>query len=164
MARIQLRRGTATWWLEVDPVLAAGEPGFETDSGMMKVGNGLSTWTELPYIVSDTASLEGNKGDILVSSEGEWNINPGVITQNHLAFLPATQSDLDDYVPLEAQGATIGTTRLEGNDLVIEVDTPWGIGTSGPYYDPGNVTEGEEALFSIDTNGVAGWILISEVN
>ncbi len=46
---IKLRRDTAANWLSEDPVLAAGEPGFEIDTNKMKLGNGVSTWSELPY-------------------------------------------------------------------------------------------------------------------
>lgn len=49
MARIQLRRGTAADWTSNDPVLAQGEPGIETDTGHLKIGNGTDPWTALPY-------------------------------------------------------------------------------------------------------------------
>lgn len=47
--RLQHRRGTASQWVAANPVLAAGEMGFETDTTYMKVGNGTSAWTALPY-------------------------------------------------------------------------------------------------------------------
>ena len=50
---IQLRRGTAEQWTTADPVLAAGEPGFETDTGLHKIGTGLSPWSELPYFLDE---------------------------------------------------------------------------------------------------------------
>ena len=31
-------------------VLAAGEPAFELDTGQMKVGNGISSYLDLPYV------------------------------------------------------------------------------------------------------------------
>lgn len=45
---IRLRRGTAAQWVAANPVLAAGEPGFEVDTGMLKVGNGKTSWDRLP--------------------------------------------------------------------------------------------------------------------
>ena len=48
-ATIQLRRGTAAQWTASNPVLAAGEPAFESDTGKFKIGNGSSTWTSLGY-------------------------------------------------------------------------------------------------------------------
>lgn len=47
-ARFLLRSGTAALWASVNPVLAAGEPGYETDTGTFKVGDGLTAFTSLP--------------------------------------------------------------------------------------------------------------------
>jgi hypothetical protein len=47
--RIQLRNDTAANWTDADPVLAAGEFGLETDTNQFKIGDGTSSWTELPY-------------------------------------------------------------------------------------------------------------------
>jgi hypothetical protein len=48
-AVIRLRRDTAANWTSVNPVLALGEPGFETDTNKIKFGNGLSAWNSLSY-------------------------------------------------------------------------------------------------------------------
>lgn len=50
---IQFKRGTAAEWTSVNPTLAAGEAGFETDTKKIKVGNGSSSWTALSYIATD---------------------------------------------------------------------------------------------------------------
>ena len=47
--QIQLRRGTAANWTSVNPILAIGEMGLETDTGKFKVGTGVAVWTALPY-------------------------------------------------------------------------------------------------------------------
>lgn len=47
--QIQFRRGIAAEWTSVDPVLAEGEMGIETDTNLFKIGNGNDSWTELPY-------------------------------------------------------------------------------------------------------------------
>jgi hypothetical protein len=49
MATIQLRRGTAAQWVTANPTLAAGEPGFETDTRKLKIGNGSTAWNLLQY-------------------------------------------------------------------------------------------------------------------
>ena len=53
--RIQLRRGTAAAWATANPVLAAGEAGYEVDTGKLKVGDGAAAWTALAYVT--TAAL-----------------------------------------------------------------------------------------------------------
>ena len=46
---IQFRRDTAANWAAVNPVLAQGELGVETDTGKAKVGDGATAWAGLPY-------------------------------------------------------------------------------------------------------------------
>ncbi len=45
--RIQLRRDTAANWVSSNPVLRQGEIGIETDTLLMKLGNGTNTWTQI---------------------------------------------------------------------------------------------------------------------
>lgn len=45
----KLRRGTAAAWTSANPVLAAGEPGIETDTKKWKVGDGSTAWNSLGY-------------------------------------------------------------------------------------------------------------------
>jgi hypothetical protein len=49
--QIILRKGTAADWTSANPVLAAGEPGVETDTGKFKIGDGSTAWTLLDYAV-----------------------------------------------------------------------------------------------------------------
>lgn len=45
------RRGTAAEWASANPVLASGEIGFDTTNHIMKIGDGVSTWSTLnPYV------------------------------------------------------------------------------------------------------------------
>lgn len=50
-ARLRLRRDIATRWIDINPVLADGEPGYEKDTGKLKIGDGVSAWSDLPYFV-----------------------------------------------------------------------------------------------------------------
>ena len=43
----QFRRGTYEEWETLNPVLRVGEPGFAYDLGILKIGDGISTWNEL---------------------------------------------------------------------------------------------------------------------
>ena len=51
--RFQLRRDTAANWASVNPVLALGEPGVETDTLKVKVGDGATVWNSLAYSISN---------------------------------------------------------------------------------------------------------------
>ena len=65
--RMQQRRGTSTQWTSANPILAAGEIGFETDTGKFKIGNGSSAWGSLSYYASadDIAGLLDGAPELL---------------------------------------------------------------------------------------------------
>lgn len=46
----QLRRGYSSTWTKNNPLLLAGEPGYELDTHKVKIGDGTSYWKDLPYI------------------------------------------------------------------------------------------------------------------
>jgi hypothetical protein len=49
IVRLQFRRDAASVWAQVNPVLEGGEPGFESDTGKFKIGDGARNWSQLPY-------------------------------------------------------------------------------------------------------------------
>jgi hypothetical protein len=53
--QLQQRRGTAASWTSTNPTLAAGEIGFESDTGKFKIGNGSTAWASLAYSAGATA-------------------------------------------------------------------------------------------------------------
>jgi len=55
---IKFKRGLASEWTDVNPILQAGEPGFETDTNKVKIGNGVSTWNTLPYLAGGGSGSE----------------------------------------------------------------------------------------------------------
>ncbi len=56
--RIKLRRDTAANWTANNPILAAGEPGLETDTGKTKYGDGTTAWTSLGYATGGITARE----------------------------------------------------------------------------------------------------------
>jgi hypothetical protein len=86
MPRIQLRRGNASEWISANPTLWAGEPGFERDTLSLKVGDGVTPWLSLPYLLGQQALTITNCGDAVVSnaqdgdvlrySNGKWRNSP----------------------------------------------------------------------------------------
>ena len=51
--QIQLRRSPASEWQAVNPLLADGEIGLETDTGKLKIGNGAARWCDLDYTLEE---------------------------------------------------------------------------------------------------------------
>lgn len=86
---IQLKRGSSLAWKRLNPTLAVGEPGFEKDTGRLKIGDGFTPWNKLlyqdengqqaVYSVDDIAQFpkEGNANVIYKSSNTaslyQWN-------------------------------------------------------------------------------------------
>ena len=50
IARLKFKRGTASEWETRDVVLADGQPGYDKTNNRLKIGDGKTTWSELPYI------------------------------------------------------------------------------------------------------------------
>jgi hypothetical protein len=48
--RIILRKDVSTRWQRNNPILMLGEPGYETDTRRIKIGDGISRWNILPYL------------------------------------------------------------------------------------------------------------------
>lgn len=57
--RLVTRNDTAANWASINPILLAGEMAIESDTGLIKVGNGTSTWDALDYI-NDLNSVVAN--------------------------------------------------------------------------------------------------------
>lgn len=46
----QLKRGLLLRWETTNPILAVGEPGWAFDAYILKVGDGIHSWNELPAL------------------------------------------------------------------------------------------------------------------
>ena len=54
--KLQIRRDSASDWTSANPVLSAGEIGYEQDTSKMKVGDGSTAWTSLAYFSPSASS------------------------------------------------------------------------------------------------------------
>jgi len=135
--RIQVRRGTAAQWTSVNPILAAGEMGVESDTNLFKFGNGSSTWTALAYANnSDVAIGEISQDAIntaLTMGAGlskTYNDGANTITINVDSNVVALKSYVDaqvsglantvdtDYIPLSDRGVAGGVASLDNSGKV----------------------------------------------
>ena len=97
--RMQQRRGTAAQWTAANPILAAGEIGFETDTSKFKMGNGSSTWSALQYFA--------NAAELAAIVDGA----PGLL--NTLNELAQSIGDDPDFIGTVA-AHTSDTTNVHG--------------------------------------------------
>jgi hypothetical protein len=56
--KIQVRRDTAANWTANNPTLSGGEIGFETDTGLFKIGKNNTSWTSLEYSQNSPPAFE----------------------------------------------------------------------------------------------------------
>lgn len=68
-AKIQVRRDLASNWTTANPTLAAGEFGYETDTGLIKIGDGSTAWASLNPFYSNYTTYtptvsQGTNADI----------------------------------------------------------------------------------------------------
>jgi hypothetical protein len=125
--RMQQRRGTVAEWTAANPVLAAGEIGFETDSGQFKIGDGTNHWADLSYF-RNLEDLGFNAEDYVeVTLLGE---PLGVATLDENGKLSADQIPNIDEISQDAIDAalTAGTGISKtyndaSNTITIAVDS-----------------------------------------
>ena len=104
--RMQQRRGTASQWTNGDPVLAAGEFGYETDTNKFKIGDGAKHWTALEYFIDAKATNNPSFGSsILFEGSTENDFETTLFITD-----PAT-ADRGIYLP-DANGTIITTGNL----------------------------------------------------
>lgn len=89
MPKIQMRRDTAANWKSVNPILLAGEWALETDTRLMKIGDGTTAYNALPYSTAED-SEEWQK-------PADWiDIRSGALP-NSVYFLVGHSADYATY-------------------------------------------------------------------
>lgn len=120
---IDFRRDTAANWTSSDPTLADGEPGYETDTGKVKIGDGTTAWNGLPYqgAAAGVNSLDGITGDVtLVAGSGitisDDDPSPGDIT---ISADGSSGNVVVDYAQITSGTVSItATTEGTANSIV----------------------------------------------
>lgn len=73
LARISFMGGKAAIWKEKNPVLMQDEPGYERDTGKLKIGDGTTEYNDLPYFNGDINAILGgylSKAEYKGSTDG----------------------------------------------------------------------------------------------
>lgn len=109
--RMLQRRATEAVWNTSDYVLASGEIGVTTDTGIIKVGNGTSPWTELdPAFDSHYLPILGKAAD----SE----LLDGIGSESFVKVIDSSVNPTNDsYVKRTADGGIKGTDATEATEL-----------------------------------------------
>jgi hypothetical protein len=105
---IKKRRSTAAQWTSVNPVLAAGEAGLETDTGLVKHGDGTTAWNSLAYQKTGVPA-NGTTNQVLTKVNGT-------------AFNTAWSSSLADIDTLGIDTTFTGGSTVPGQLAWNDVD------------------------------------------
>jgi len=66
--QIQYRNDTAANWTTANPVLLSGEIGYETNTKLMKIGDGVTAWTALAYFPANAAITSGTITGVTINN------------------------------------------------------------------------------------------------
>lgn len=111
MTTIRLRRGTAAQWQAVNPVLLQGEPGVDTTTGALRIGNGVSRWLDLPQVLdAETVLALGSTTEIVRVVD---------IDSPTFALDPATATYFS--LTLSADVALAASGFVEGQSVTVEL-------------------------------------------
>lgn len=117
--RIQNRRGTAAAWAAQNPVLADGELGFETDTKIVKLGDGVTAWNDL---TSSYLPLGGGTMTGVLNMGGNSITNLGAFTSalNLGNFAPTNVGDWSEDLNMGGNKVTNGATPTANSDLTTK--------------------------------------------
>jgi hypothetical protein len=139
--QIQYRRGPASEWTGINPTLALGEPGYETDTGKIKIGTGSLPWNDLVYTAADSFLNGEGAPDASLGKVGDFYLDTTIY---HL-YGPKTAmvgAEWGEGVYLTGNTIRTGTTAPDasvGRDGDFYIDT-----VANQIYGPKTDTVGDE--------------------
>lgn len=117
--KIQLRRDTTANWTTADPTLSQGEIGLDLTTGNIKIGNGITPWTELDYVIP---SIEGLASETYVDESIDAlkaGANTALDTLNELASALGNDANFSATVTtqlgLKANSADLSAVATSGD-------------------------------------------------
>ena len=69
-AKIQFRRDTAANWASVNPILSQGEIGQDTSNSILKIGDGIAPWDNLPTLTISESAIDTKISDLVGGAPG----------------------------------------------------------------------------------------------
>jgi hypothetical protein len=100
--RMQQRRGTAAQWTSANPVLNAGEMGWESDTNKFKIGDGTNHWADLDYFADINSTVNPAFGTSITFE--------GATADSYETVLQVTDPTADRTITLPNVTGTVITT------------------------------------------------------
>jgi hypothetical protein len=156
VTQIQIRRGTASQWTSANPTLAAGEFGYESDTGKFKIGTGSTAWTSLSYQAS---------GTVTSITAGTGLSGGAITTSGTIAIDTATTVDVSTAQTLTNKTLTSPTLNAPLINLSLNAQT----GTTYTFVlaDNGKLVTASNAsaqTYSIPTNASVAYPIGTQIN
>lgn len=168
---IQLRKGTlAQWTSNNTEILASGEPGFETDTLRLKIGNGSTAWSELNYVglagigninfIPKFSSSQGVTNSLIfddgtrvgigtTSPTADLHVNGSGLFSNNIIASGFIKSEGTSSQFLKADGSVDSTTYLYNDNTIVLTTGNQGISGLKVFYDNIIVGIGNQNLVSL---------------
>jgi hypothetical protein len=128
--RIKYRRDTPGNWTSKNPVLAAGEPGYELGTKKFKIGDGVTAWAALPYHLNE-GDISATYGTINGTSIQGYDIvilaGQSNMSGRGTAFSAATDPANPRIFQYKSKAPNANTIVAAAEPLDMH-DTPTGIG------------------------------------
>jgi hypothetical protein len=144
--RMQQRKGTAAQWTAADPILNAGEIGWESDTNKFKIGDGTNHWDDLTYFL-DATDLGFNSADyIAVTQKGVANgvaaldANVNLLTTTGVVFEGATADAHETTLVVTDPTEDRTITLPNANGTVVLADGSGNVTVSGNLTVSGTTT------------------------
>lgn len=146
---IQLRRDSAADWTSNNPTLAAGQPGFEEDTGKLKIGDGATAWTSLAYIPGSFYTRATSSGAAYIDFYEDTDNGT-----NRVRFQgPASTADVTVTLPSTA-GTVALTSQLVGKQTIwIPASAMIAATTNGPATAQLETTTNKQNYSVLDFDG-----------
>jgi hypothetical protein len=143
---MQQRRGTAAQWTSANPILAAGEIGFESDTNQFKIGDGIDHWDDLSYF-KNLEDLGGSLDDyILLTQKGaadgvaELNAASNVLSKTGIVFEGLTENEYETVLGVTDPTADRTVVIPDASGTVVLADNSGNVVVSGDLTVNGTTT------------------------
>lgn len=157
ITQIQFRRGTASQWSSTNPVLAAGELGYETDTGNFKIGNGSTAWNSLLVLNGLTADSTATLTNKTISADN--NTISGIAASSFV--ISNASGNIDGSAAQKAipSGTVVGTSDSQTltNKTIAGADNTLTVRLANDVTGTLPASNGGTGITSLGS-GVATWL------
>ena len=104
---MQQRRGTASQWTSANPVLNAGEMGWESDTNKFKIGDGTNHWADIDYFADINSTVNPAFGSSITFE--------GATANDFETTLAIADPTADRTITLPDTSGTVALVDVGGN-------------------------------------------------